>query len=89
MSLVDTPLLVELRKGHLANPAAFDWAFTQDLTECFVSSVSLAEIDRAIVAREKQSPREGGVLREWFEERLLPAFAGRILDFGGGRGGRR
>lgn len=34
-----------------------------------------------MVRKEREDAAQGAVLRRWFEERVLPAFAGRILPF--------
>ena len=34
-----------------------------------------------MVAKERSDPPQGVVLRRWFEDRVLPAFADRVLPF--------
>lgn len=47
----------------------------------FITALTVGEIERGIVAKERSDPDQGEVLRRWFDERMLPAFAGRILAF--------
>lgn len=42
----------------------------------------MAEIERGVVAKERSDPPQGEVLRRWFEDRVLPTFADRVLPFG-------
>lgn len=46
-----------------------------------VSAMTIAEIERGVVAKERVDERQGRVLRRWFEAQVLPAFAGRVLPF--------
>jgi predicted nucleic acid-binding protein len=41
----------------------------------------MAEIERGVVAKERSDPLQGEILRRWFEDRVLPAFAERVLPF--------
>ncbi len=47
----------------------------------YVSAPTVAEIERGVFAKERSDPAQGEVLRRWFEARVLPAFAGRVLAF--------
>ena len=47
----------------------------------FVTALTIAEIERGVVAKERTDPAQGAVLRRWLEEHVLPAFAGRVLPF--------
>lgn len=51
------------------------------MADQFVAAVSIAEIERGVVAKERDDPPQGAVLRRWFDDRVLPAFAGRVLPF--------
>lgn len=42
---------------------------------------TIAELERGAVAKERTDAGQGGVLRRWLEERVLSAFAGRVLSF--------
>jgi predicted nucleic acid-binding protein len=47
----------------------------------FVTATTIAEIERGVLAKERSDPAQGGILRRWFDERVLPAFADRVLPF--------
>ena len=42
---------------------------------------SIAEIERGVVGKERTDTAQGVSLRRWFDERVLGAFAGRVLSF--------
>lgn len=49
--------------------------------DLFVTAMTLAEVERGVIAKERTDPEQGAALRRWFEERVLPAFEGRVLPF--------
>lgn len=57
------------------------WTAATALADQFVSAMSVAELERGVAARERTDPQQGALLRKWFEERVLPAFEGRVLPF--------
>jgi len=63
-------------------PVVETWAASVPVADQFVTATTIAELERGLVARERSDPAQGKVLRRWFEERALPAFAGRVLPFG-------
>lgn len=46
-----------------------------------MTATTVAEIERGVVNKERSDPVQGDVLRRWFDERVLPAFASRVLPF--------
>lgn len=78
--LLDTNVVSALRvRGR--NPAVEAWAAAIPVADQFVSALTIAEIERGVVARERTDPAQGEVLRGWFANRVLPAFADRVLPF--------
>lgn len=78
--LLDTNTVSALRiRGR--NPEVEKWSDSVPLTAQFISAPTVAEIERGVLAKERQDARQGLIIRGWFEERLLPGFAGRILTF--------
>ncbi|WP_026818665.1 type II toxin-antitoxin system VapC family toxin [Arthrobacter castelli] len=63
------------------NPPVEAWAASIPVTDQFVTATTIAEIELGIVAMERTDVAQGEVLRRWFEDRVLPAFAGRVLPF--------
>jgi hypothetical protein len=57
------------------------WAATIPVTNQFVTATTVAEIERGVVAKERSEPTQGETLRRWFDERVLPTFAHRVLPF--------
>ena len=51
------------------------------LTDQFVTATTVAVIERGVVAKERSDPSQGEILRRWFEDHVLPAFADRVLPF--------
>jgi len=51
------------------------------LADQFVTATTLAEIERGIIANERSDASQGAILRRWFDEHVLPAFADRVLPF--------
>ncbi|UVI34745.1 type II toxin-antitoxin system VapC family toxin [Brevibacterium spongiae] len=78
--LLDTNVISALRvRGR--NPEVEDWSNSLPTSVQFVSALSISEIERGVAAKERNDSQQGGVLRTWFEDMLLPGFAGRILPF--------
>ena len=67
---------------HYEEPdGTFVWElYSSDGREVTVAR-AFAEIERGVIARERSDPAQGEVLRRWFEGRVLPTFAGRVLPF--------
>lgn len=78
--LLDTNVVSALRRRG-RHPAVEDWAASVPVVDQFVSAPTVAEIERGVVAMERSEPAQGEVLRRWFADRVLPAFAGRVLPF--------
>lgn len=78
--VLDTNIVSALRvRGRSPRVAA--WAASVPVADQFVTAPTMAEIERGVVAKERSDPPQGRVLRGWFEDRVLPAFAERVLPF--------
>lgn len=78
--LLDTNVLSALRvRGR--NPAVETWVASVPVADQFVAATTIAEIERGVIAKERSDPAQGDVLRRWFDRRVLPAFARRVLPF--------
>lgn len=78
--VLDTNVVSALRvRGR--NPRVETWAASIPVADQFVTATTMAEIERGVVAKERADPSQGDVLRRWFEDRVLPTFAGRVLPF--------
>lgn len=78
--LLDTNVVSALRVRE-RNPEVEDWSGSIPAQAQFVSALSISEIERGVAAKERTDARQGKVLRTWFEDMLLPGFAGRVLPF--------
>ncbi|HVX54758.1 MAG TPA: type II toxin-antitoxin system VapC family toxin [Nocardioides sp.] len=77
---MDTHVVSALRvRGR--HPTVENWAVSIPVADQFVTAMTIAEIERGVVAKERSDRVQGGVLRRWFEERVLTAFADRVLSF--------
>ncbi len=82
MFLLDTNILSEFRKLH--HPACSEhfklWANHVDLNLCYLSVLTIYEIEHGILRKERTDTAQGKVLRTWFEQKIQPEFHQRILE---------
>jgi toxin FitB len=84
MHLLDTVVLSELRKpAHRRNPHVASWLASVSSDDLFVSTVSIAEIERGVERQRSLDPAFAAALAEWldvvlrsYDERVLPLTAG-------------
>ena len=81
MSVVLNTNIVSALRLRGRHPVVEEWAASMPVTSLFVAAPTVAEIERGVVAKERSDPPQGRVLRRWFEERVLVAFADRVLPF--------
>lgn len=81
MFVLDTNVVSELRKARTgkAHAGVVAWAASVPAGAMFLSAISILELETGILQRERRDVLQGAVLRAWFAEQVLPAFAGRIL----------
>lgn len=78
--VLDTNVVSGLRvRGR--HPQVEVWASSVPVSDQFVTALTTAEIEWGVVGLERTEPAQGKVLRRWFEERVIPAFSGRVLAF--------
>lgn len=78
--LLETNVVSAMRvRGR--NPSVEAWAASVPVGDQFVSAFTIAELERGVIAKERSDAEQGAVLRRWFEENVLPAFADRVLSF--------
>jgi toxin FitB len=80
MYVLDTNVVSALRRPD-REPVVADWARAVPLVDQYVTALTVAEVERGVVRKEQTDPAQGAVLRRWLAERVLPAFAGRVLPF--------
>lgn len=80
--LLDTNVVSELRKVRTAkaDPNVAFWADSVPADSLFLSVITIQEIEIGVLRIERRDQKQGGMLRKWFENHVLPTFSGRILD---------
>lgn len=78
MYLLDADVLLDLRHAPDGAPLAA-WAQRVSRQAMFVSALSLVELENAAALALKQGKAAGAAWRAWIDDRLLPAFEGRIV----------
>jgi predicted nucleic acid-binding protein len=81
MLLLDTNVVSELRKVKTgkANPQFSVWAEQLQLSQLYISAITVMEIELGILQIERRDQHQAHILRQWFEHQILPTFEGRIL----------
>ena len=81
MYLLDTNVISEFRKASVgkADRQVAAWANSVSTESMFLSAVCILEMEMGALLMELRDPRQRAVLRSWLADRVLPAFAGRIL----------
>lgn len=78
--LLDTNVVSALRvRGR--HPSVEAWAASVPVADQYLAATTIAELESGVVAKERSDPVQGAVLRRWFDDRVLPAFADRVLPF--------
>ena len=81
MFLLDTNVISELRKAGdgKADTNVVAWLSSVDATTCYLSAITLMEIELGILRIERRDPAQGARLRAWMDQHILPEFADRTL----------
>jgi toxin FitB len=81
MFVLDTNVVSELRKvkSGKADRNVGAWAASVSAGVLYLSAVTILELEIGVLLLERKDPPAGAVLRQWLDEHVLPAFAGRIL----------
>ena len=79
MFLLDTNVLSELRRRDKTNPRVAAWADAIHPSDLFLSAITILEIEAGTLMLQRRDAVQGAMLRAWIDDKVLPAFAGRIL----------
>jgi predicted nucleic acid-binding protein len=81
MYLLDTPIVLELRKARAGEAEAglAAWAAGVARERLFLSALSLVELDTVAAKAARTDKGAGTALRGWIDNQVLPAFEGHIL----------
>ena len=81
MFLLDTNVISELRKAGdgKAEPNVVSWLDSVDAATCYLSAVTLMELELGILLMERRDPTQGAKLRTWMDRHIVPEFSERTL----------
>ena len=79
MFLLDTNVVSELRRRERADPNVGAWADSLPPADMFISSVTILELETGALLLGRRDERQGRLIQQWIEARVLPTFADRIL----------
>jgi len=84
MFLLDTNVISELRKAKngKAHPRVVQWSTAQDISDLFISAITLMELEVGVLRAHRKDARTGLALRNWLQNRVINNFQDRILPFG-------
>ncbi|RZK11431.1 MAG: type II toxin-antitoxin system VapC family toxin [Flavobacterium sp.] len=82
MYLLDTNIVSQIRKIHHPHCSITfkQWFECVDLNLCYLSVITMFEIEQGILRKERTDPIQGKLLRDWFEQKIQPEFNDRILN---------
>ena len=80
MFLLDTNVLSELRRRHRTDPKVAAWANDTHAADLFLSAITILEVEAGALMLARRDETQGAVLRAWIDDKVLPAFNGRILS---------
>lgn len=81
MYILDTNVISELRRGKSgkANQNVIKWVNGISASSLYISVITILELEMGILSKKKKDPSQGAILRSWFNNHVMPAFAERIL----------
>lgn len=79
MFLLDTNVISELRRPRRTDPRVANWADGVPPADMFLSSVTILELETGALLLARRDESQGRLIQEWIEDRVLTAFADRIL----------
>jgi predicted nucleic acid-binding protein len=78
--LLDTNVVCELHKSEQRmDKAVHEWASAQSLPALYLSVITVMELEIGVARVERRDHAQGARLRVWLTDRVLPAFARRVL----------
>lgn len=78
--VLDTNVVSALRVPG-RHPSVAAWADSVDIDDQFVTALTMAEIERGVIAMERADANQGKHLRRWYNDKVLRVFARRTLPF--------
>jgi len=79
--LLDSNVISELRKPETRqDPVLSAWASRSDFRNTYISVVTIFEIEIGILRIKRHDSLQAKVLEQWFKEKVLSVYRGRILN---------
>lgn len=81
--LLDTNVISAMRNKKTIKKQGKEfeaWLQQTKIGDCFLSVVTIAELEVGVLSKERQDPKTGLILRKWLDADVLPLFTGRILN---------
>lgn len=81
MYVLDTNVISELRKAgdNRADARVMAWLSGVDASACFMSALTIMELEVGTLRVQRRDARQGALLRLWLDTRVIPEFNGRVL----------
>jgi predicted nucleic acid-binding protein len=79
MFLLDTNVVSELRRPRRTNPKVAAWADSVPPGDMFLSSITILELETGVLLLGRRDLSQARLIQQWIEDRVLTAFADRIL----------
>jgi toxin FitB len=79
MFLLDTNVVSEFRRPSRTHPKVVAWADGVPPEDMFLSSITVLELETGAQLLARRDAEQGKLIRRWIEDRVLTAFADRIL----------
>ena len=77
--LVDTNVVSDMRRASRLPAEVARRLAAMPAENCFLSVISLFEIEVGVLRAERRDPRQGAILRRWKLQTVAEAFRGRVL----------
>ena len=81
MFILDTNVVSELRKASgKADANVIRWRLGVDRAALYLSVITIYELEVGVLLLQRRDARTGLVLKNWMQQSVLQAYAGRILQ---------
>jgi predicted nucleic acid-binding protein len=79
MYLLDTNVLSDLRRPKFTNEGLASWAGRMAHEDMYLSVMTLMELEVGTLLIARRDKTQGGILRAWIDDQVLPQFGRRII----------
>lgn len=82
MYLLDTNVISEIRKmkSGKADANVTTWIRSVNAATLYISVITVLELEQGILGKEREDAAQGAILRNWFENQVLPTFSDFTLN---------